>query len=186
MVSYDDSIYLVLCCQKGDRRSLAELAELVQERLWGHLCKMTSDGDAAGDVLQEVLLTLICRIKQLRNAESFWPWIMAVARSKVQESFRSKSTRQKFEKELRLRSGVRQVDFQIQIEQREELRQIYLAGQELNRLYAEIFVLRCFGNLSYQEIADITGCGHKNVYVHFHRARKHLCKRFGSGMDEYF
>lgn len=186
MVSYDDSVYLVLCCQKGDRRSLAELAELVQERLWGYLCKMTSDADAAGEVLQEVLLTLICRIKQLRSPERFWSWIMAVARSKVQENFRRRSTRQKFEKELRLRSGVRQVDFQIQVEQREALRQIYLVGQELNELYAEIFALRCFENLSYQEIADITGCGRKNVYVHFHRARKHLCKRFGLGMDEYF
>ncbi len=187
MVSYDDSMRLVLCCRKGDKQSLGELAQLVQERFRGYLCRMTSDDDTAGDVLQEVLLTVIRRIKQLRNPDRFWSWVAAIARNKVQENFRRSYTRARGEDVFRLRSAVqRRCDFQIRIEQREALRQLYLAGQNLGRLYAEVFELRCFKNMSYQEIAGVTGCDCKNVYVRFHRARKLLCERFGSDMDEYF
>jgi RNA polymerase sigma factor (sigma-70 family) len=187
MVSYNDSKRLVLCCQKGDRQSLGELAQLVRERLWGYLCRMTSDDDTAGDVLQEVLLTVLLRIKQLRSPDRFWSWVSAIVRSKVQENFRRSYSRARGENEFRLRSAAQQqCDFQIRIDQREALRQLYLAGQNLGGLYAEVFELRCFKSMSYQKIAGVMECDCKNVYVRFHRARKLLCERFSSDMDEYF
>lgn len=187
MVSYDDSVRLVLCCQKGDRQSLGKLAQLVQQRFWGYLCKKTSNDDTAADILQEILLTVVLKIKQLRNPERFWSWVTAVARSKVQENFRRSDSRSRGEDEFGRNSSVnRRRDFRIQIEHREALRKIYLACKDLRGSYATVFELRCFKNMSYSEIVDVTGYDLKNVYIRFHRARKFLCKRFRIGVNEFF
>lgn len=189
MVSYDDSVHLVLCCRKGDRRSLERLAQLIQERLRGYLRRMISNEDVAEDVLQEVLLAVVLRIKHLRSPERFWPWVVTIARNKVQDHFRKEHIRTHAENEFRLRTRHKarsRRGFQVHIEQREALRRIYLAKQKLSEMYAEVFELRCFKGISYPKIAGIIGCTRSNVYVCFHRARKLMCERFSSGMEEYF
>jgi RNA polymerase sigma-70 factor (ECF subfamily) len=189
MVSYDDSVDLVLCCQRGDRQSLGILAERVQGRLFGYLCRITSSDDAAWEILQDVLLTVVVKIKQLCRADRFWPWVRAITRRKVQDYFRANYMRRQAEAEFKLRSGRLgecHSSFQVRMERREVLRRIYTAKQELSKAYAEVFELRCFAGLSYSEIAAVTGSDCRNARLRFHRARKALCERFGPNIEEHF
>jgi DNA-directed RNA polymerase specialized sigma24 family protein len=74
---------------------------------------------------------------------------------------------------------------QVQFEQRETLRQIYISGQRLSGVHARILELRCFSGKSYSEIAAIMGGSCQNACVRLHRARKLLCKRLSVMAEEY-
>ena len=189
MVSYDSQSDLVLSCQDGDRDSLGKLAQIVSQRLWRYLCKLTSDDDIAGDILQEVLLTMIQKINQLRNPDKFWPWVKTVASSKVKEYFRKNHIRIRAEKELKLiylQNIQQRCNFQTQLSQREILRKIYYAKESLGNIYSEVFRLRCFAGMSYQEISVIMESSDQNTCVRFHRAKMLMREKFNKSIREYF
>ena len=72
-----DQVYdelLVLRCQEGDAAAFGQLVDRWQQRLWTHAHRLTSDEDAAWDVLQDCWMAIIEGISGLRDVAAFPAW----------------------------------------------------------------------------------------------------------------
>ena len=67
---------------------LAEVSSGV-ERFVRYRLPSQTDAD---DVLQEVYLSAYCNFPNLKNKESFKPWIISIARNKCNDYFRAKGS----------------------------------------------------------------------------------------------
>jgi RNA polymerase sigma-70 factor (ECF subfamily) len=166
----------------GDRVGMGRLAELVWERLYPFVFRMTLDRDATEDVIQETLLTMLRRLDSLRDCQRFWPWIYRIAWNRVQDRLRDRRLQSLHEAALlrrahgegRLSADHDPLDAQVRAE---TLERVSAAVARLNHRQRDILQLRCYEDLPYTEIAARTRTSPDKVRVRFHRAKKSLKTR---------
>lgn len=78
MTTSNQEAQWVLRAQCDDRDALESLLGSVQPALYRYLCRLVG-ATSAGDVLQEVLITLFRKLTALNQAELFRPWAYRVA-----------------------------------------------------------------------------------------------------------
>ena len=165
--------------RSGGQAGMSRLAVLVWERLFPFVLRTIRSRDAAEDILQETLLTMLRRLNSLRDGRRFWPWIYRIAWSKVQDRLRDRRRGNLRTTALRRRthaedllSGVHDpLEAQVRAE---TLQQISLAIARLNRRQRDILELRCYDDLPYTEIAARTRTSPEKVRIRFHRAKESL------------
>jgi RNA polymerase sigma-70 factor (ECF subfamily) len=180
----DESGYIQFLAEarSGGQAGMSRLAVLVWERLYPFVFRTTQDRDATEDVIQETLLTMLCRLDSLRDGQRFWAWIYRIAWSKIQDRVRDRRLRSVHETLVRQRGEAEgywsgdhdPLDAQVRAE---TLAQVSAAVAELNRQQRDILALRCYEDLPYTEIAARTRTSPEKVRVRFHRAKKSLKTR---------
>jgi RNA polymerase sigma-70 factor (ECF subfamily) len=180
----DESGYIQFLAeaQSGGRAGMGRLAVVVWERLFPFVFRLTQDRDATEDVLQETLLTMLCRLKSLRDGQRFWPWIYRIAWSRVQDRVRNRRRQSLHETALRRQTHPEEgssgdndpLDTQVRAE---TLQQVSSALSRLNHEQRDVLQLRCYEDLPYTEIAARTRTSPEKVRVRFHRAKKSLRAR---------
>lgn len=175
-------IQFLVGARSGDQIVMGRLAALVWERLYPFVLRTTLDRDAAEDIVQETLLTMLCRLGSLRDDERFWPWIYRIAWSKIRNRFRHRRLQFLHERTMLLRrdagydaccSDIGPLDVQIR---EETLREVSAAIAHLNREQRDILHLRYYEDMPYTEIAARTRTTPAKARVHFHRAKNSLKK----------
>ncbi len=162
--------WLVLRCQGGEVAALDELIMRWQERLWRHALRLTSDPDAAWDVLQDTMLAISRGISRLVEPGAFGSWAYRIATNQCNDHLRRKrrqrvSLESYFAEQL---SEPRSDPSPIQaLDLQAALAQLSPAQQTLVSLrYEEGF--------SVGEIAGILGINEGTVKSRLHTARQQL------------
>jgi RNA polymerase sigma-70 factor (ECF subfamily) len=167
--------------RSGGQTALSRLAVLVWERLYPFIFRLTLSRDATEDVLQETLLTMLRRLRSLRDHQRFWPWIYRIAWNKVQDRLRDRRLQSRSATILLRRQNENEGagdNNPLAAQVREEtLEQIAAALVRLNRRQRDILRLRCYDDLPYTEIAARTRTSPDGARVRFHRATKSLKAR---------
>ena len=78
---------LVLRAQTGDLEARGELLVAVQPALRGYVRVLTRDNARADDVLQETYLIAVRKLRTLRDAALFRPWLFRIA---TREAYRGR------------------------------------------------------------------------------------------------
>lgn len=135
------------------------------------------DDSSAEDVIQEVLLTVFVRIKDVRNPQVFWTWVDIVARSKKAQYFRDLIRRRQVyenftEKQIHQSESTNSAYDEVAKKERREV--VSDAVKKLKDEHAEIIYLRHFEHKGYNEIASMTNIKRSNVGVRYHRAKRCL------------
>jgi RNA polymerase sigma-70 factor (ECF subfamily) len=175
----DESGYIQLLAEarSGGQAGMGRLAVLVWERLFPFVLRTIRSREAAEDILQETLLTMLRRLPCLRDNRRFWPWIYRVAWSKIQDRLRDRRRRGLQATALRryaelegLSSGANDpLEAQVRAE---TLQQIASAITRLNRRQQDILQLRCCEDLPYTQIAGRMCTSPEKVRIRFHRAKE--------------
>jgi RNA polymerase sigma-70 factor (ECF subfamily) len=175
----DESGYMqfLVEARSGGQAGMSRLAVLVWERLFPSVLRTIRSRDAAEDILQETLLTMLRRLNSLRDGRRFWPWIYRIAWSKVQDCLRDRHRRglqatalcRRLGAEDSLSGGHDPLEAQIRAE---TLQQIAAAIARLNRRQRDILQLRCYEDLPYTEIAARTRTSPEKIRTRFHRAKE--------------
>jgi len=168
----DRRLYLlVLRCQTGDETAFAQLLASFGGRTLAHL--RTLVGDAADDVQQEVWLTVYRRLSSLANPNGFRTWLFQTTRHRAIDYLRAR----KRERELFDDEGSVDVS---QIASSDDER-LDLSGGSVAAVFAqlapahrEVLQLRYEEDLSYAEIALVSGCAVGTVRSRLHNAKRHL------------
>ncbi len=180
MSAENEHIQLLAEVQSGDRASAGRLAALVWKRLYPFVFRTTLSHDVTEDVLQETLLSLLCRVSSLRDAARFWPWMYRIAWNKIQDTHRRRHLRSSVESDF-LRTAIRadeqraakgsMLDAQVR---EETLAQVSTAVDQLSQEHQDVVRLRYYDQLPYNDIASLTQTTPQKVRVQFHRAKKSL------------
>jgi RNA polymerase sigma-70 factor (ECF subfamily) len=162
---------LVLRCQAGDEAAFGQLLTSFGKRTLAHL--RTLVGDEAEDVQQEVWLTVYRRIGSLANPGGFRTWLFQTTRHRAIDYLRTRR------REREIFDDEAAVDITRIAETENE--RVNLAGGTVAAVFAqltpshrEVLQLRYQEDLSYEEIALVSGCAVGTVRSRLHNARRHL------------
>lgn len=155
---------LVRAYEKGSNDAFDILLKRHQDRVYNYILRIIKNEDVANDIFQETFVKAILTIKQGRYTESgkFPAWITRIAHNLIIDFYRQ-------EKSENVQSAdINDVDLlnrkelcEVTIEDviindqiKEEVKDLI---KELPQLQREVLNMRYYQNLSFKEIAELTG-----------------------------
>jgi RNA polymerase sigma-70 factor (ECF subfamily) len=173
---------LVIQAQRGNREAFERLVHKYTRLAGAIAYNVVGDFHAARDVVQEGFLKVYHSIGDLQKPDRFRSWFYGVMRSVAIDWVRKHRRRvlhlSQFADEVNLIPGRREENPEEQLKQKDLRQTILREIRDLPDSYREILILKYIEELSYQEIAGITGLTVSAIESRLHRARTILRKRF--------
>ena len=139
---------------------------------------MLNDKEMCNDIVQTVFLKFFENFNFIRNKTSTKSWLFTTARNEVFTIYRKKNVRKNvyaIENEDELSDLGIGLSEEYEMKEVKELLQIEL--DDLPEEQKEIYVLKEYGQLSYQEIAETLGVEVELVKSRLYKTRQKLIKR---------
>lgn len=144
-----------------------------RQRFFAYLIRRAGDYHLACDIMQESF----ARLYEKYTAEQFTPQLLyTIGRNLVLDALRKRKHNP---------SGMDDVDLPFDGQEhyllvRDEYRQVLAAMRHLDSDERDLLALVVSSELSYRELAEMTGLSEANVKVKIHRARKKLRAHLGA------
>ncbi len=170
---------LVLRYQAGDASAIEELVERHQGPLRYFVRSLLGRNREADDLLQDVWLTVIRKLRTLRNPGSFAPWLYRIARNRVYQDLRKNERFAALNDE-----AVPANDVESEGEfSPEDAATIHACLRRLRPGHREVLILRFFEDMTYENIAQVAGCGLGTVKSRIYHAKRALRKEMEGMAD---
>ena len=184
-----DHVRLVKGAQLGDKESLDRLTEVAGERLRVDVFRLVLQEELAGEIVQESLFEMLRVLKDLKDADRFWPWLYKIALNKVRLHYRAEQRRKAVTVSAAAEKAAQEGGEAVMAGAiSEELKDIVIgAMRRLKPRHRAVLTMRCYREMEYRQIADSMGCSEFAAKMLFYRAKKSLRKQlarfgFGKGM----
>lgn len=154
---------LVRTVLAGDRERFAELVERYQGRLVNYLQRLVRDLDEAHDLAQEVFVRVYQALDRFDPQYRFSTWLFRVAQNAAIDLIRKRRIRlvPLVQPDAERSEGYRELELasddpsaQDRLEGDERAARVRAAIERLPWEYQELIVMRHYGELAYEEIAD--------------------------------
>ena len=166
---------LVLRCQAGDQTAYTDLYRRYHAPLVYYLRRMLSSSESAEDTLQNVWIKVLRGIVSLREPEAFRTWIYRIAHNEALIWLRKHGQALELES---MDSTIPELEAgesaPLDDEEADDAQAIHATLGELNPSHREVLVLRYLEDLSYEEIAAVTGIGVGTVRSRLYYAKRTL------------
>src|SRR3954464_4593910 len=175
---------LVQTAVAGREEGFEELVRRYQRPISAYVYRMVGDYDAALDLTQEVFIKVYGSLSRYKPEYKFSTWIYKIAHNSAVDHLRRHSTREQslmkdFEGDQREISIESHRPSPEQESEREERRaEIEAVVRQLPSAYRELIVLRHSHDMSYDEIAEVTGLPLGTVKNRLFRAREMMRNLF--------
>jgi RNA polymerase sigma factor (sigma-70 family) len=172
---------LVAACRRGDGRALAQLVERYQVDVFGTALRLTRDRDVALELANAVFYKAYQNLHAYDDTRPLRPWLLRITTNETLNWLRSRRRERDHLLEGESAETALEVtaDTETQEPERaalllEERESVRAALATLPERYRVVLTLRYFDDLSYAEIAEITGQEANAVGVQLLRARNLL------------
>jgi len=135
-------------CLNGHPNAFQQLVRRYQAPLLSYLVGRTGDMEQAEEVAQETFVRAFFALARLKALGSFFSWLLGIANRVAKEQRRAECRYREAVNSLRPRSAAPSPSNDAALEQ---------ALAELPARYAEVVLLRYYGELSCMEVADRLG-----------------------------
>ena len=167
---------LVLRSQHGDRAAMEALF-LRHNQALGYYLRRMLNRDEVADLQQEVWLTVLRRLHQLREPEAFTVWLYQIARRRTYTKFFERRMTPLPDSET-LAESIDEPEPEFSVEDAEV---IHRELGSLSESHRETVLLRFMEGLTYEQIAAVTDSNPGTVRSRLHYAKAILRKR----LEEY-
>ena len=169
---------LVRTAVSGREAAFEELVRRYQRPIASYVYRMVGDYDAALDLTQEVFIKVYNSLSRYRSEFKFSTWIYKIAHNTAIDHLRRHTVRDQIitangdgpRSESAIES--RRLTPEQESEREERRSEIESVVQSLPAAYRELIVLRHSHDLSYDEIAEVTGLPLGTVKNRLFRARE--------------
>jgi RNA polymerase sigma-70 factor (ECF subfamily) len=166
----------------GSPSAFAQLYQRYKHRVYAYCNRLLRDEQSAEDAVQETFLKIHHSLHLLQKPEMFRPWLFSIARNEAYTHLRRTKHVENLENEEEVVwEENNPLDAVIETDTKDII-QHYLGL--LKPYYRELLILREYEQLSYTEIARITGLTESAVKSGLFKARKALGKKLGPILDE--
>lgn len=186
---------LVRRLKQSDERAFQEMVRLYQHKVFNLVFRMIGNREEAEDVAQEVFVTVFKAIDSFRGDSKFSTWLYRIAANQCKNRIKYLG-RRSYQHTGQLEDSEAQIhaaqpsllqphtDGPEQVLQGRQMEALLQEGIALlEEEHRTLLVLRDVEELSYHEIASITGLPEGTVKSRIHRARmalkQHLARHFG-------
>ena len=167
---------LVQSAVAGREASFEELVRRYQRPIAAYVYRMVGDYDAALDLTQEVFIKVYASLSRYRPEFKFSTWIYKIAHNAAIDHLRRHATREAVASSEPDRAEAtvesRRLSPEQESERAERCLEIETVIQMLPAPYRELILLRHSQDLSYEEIAEVTGLPLGTVKNRLFRARE--------------
>lgn len=155
----DNDFELVKNFLNGDEAAFNSIVRKYQKKIYWQARQMVGNHLDADEVTQEVLIVIFKKLRTFNFNSSLYTWIYKIVSTRSLNQLRKRQVKKFFfiddeESEVELRD---KKDIIEDITNREKLEKVNRVLQKLPPKQRQIFILRNFEQLSYDEIAKITG-----------------------------
>jgi RNA polymerase sigma-70 factor (ECF subfamily) len=141
----------------GNETAFNKIVIKYQDKIYWHARRMTGNHSDADEIVQEVLLVMYNKLKTFRFKSSLYTWIFRITSTRCINLIRKNKVKKMFSIEDSSDELKAFPDFVRELEDKEKLEKINKALQKLPVKQREVFIMRNFEDMSYEEIADISG-----------------------------
>lgn len=167
---------LVQTALAGREAGFEELVRRYQRPIAAYVYRMVGDYDVALDLTQEVFIKVYGSLSRYRAEFKFSTWIYRIAHNAAIDHLRRGAARETAiasdEDRPALALESRRLTPEQESERNERCSEIEIVVQMLTPAYRELIVLRHSNDLSYEEIAEVTGLPLGTVKNRLFRARE--------------
>ncbi|MCX6148973.1 MAG: RNA polymerase sigma factor [Ignavibacteriales bacterium] len=154
----------------GDERAFNTIAQKYQQKIYWHARRMVGNHLDADEVTQEVLIVLYNKLKDFRFNSSLYTWIFRITSTRsINQINKRRIKKILFLDDSDYESLSSDENILNNLESKEKLAELDKILQKLPVKQREVFMLRHFDGLSYEEISKISGKsigGLKSNYFH--------------------
>jgi len=157
-------------------KTFSSFYQAQSEKLFGYLIRLTGDYQLSGDIMQESFTRYLEHYgPQTQNVSL----LFTIARNAVWDNNRKRSHSKELEDDIKDDA----IDPEQQLSVREEYRKVLNAMQQLDKSERDILALTVSSDMTYRDIATVTGISEANVKVKVHRTRIKLRKILKTGEE---
>ncbi len=172
----DTDFELVKNFLNGDETAFNSIVRKYQKKIYWHARQMVGNHLDADEVTQEVLIVIYKKLRTFNFNSSLYTWIYKIISTRSLNQLRKRQVKKFFfiddeENEIELRD---KKDIIEDIANREKLEKVNRVLQKLPPKQRQIFILRNFEQLSYEEIAEITGKSVGGLKANYFHALKKI------------
>ena len=153
-----DDYELIRDFLSGDQQAFSRLARKYQEKIYWHARRMLGDYDDAHEIVQQVLLVMYNKLNTFNFNSSLYTWIYKITSTRSLNLIRKRSLKNIFT--FSSDETVRNRGYENIIQDLESKERFLTMEKNMQKLpvkQREVFILRNFDDLSYEEISKLTG-----------------------------
>jgi len=177
------SAKMIELCRKGKSQGYVWLLREYGPRLYGYFLRVTGSAADAEDMVQELFVTLLKKVKKYRHQDRFEHWLFRVAANLARDRHRRLSRQQKTISLSTSGAGDwaqnlvgREVLPEQEVLKAEQQDRLAQALAQLEPLDREIIMLRYYGNLNFKQLAEHFRMPLGTTLTKVHRGLKKLQK----------
>ena len=176
-----DDYELIQDFLSGNEQSFNILARKYQARIYWHARRMLGDHDDAHDIVQQVLLVIHNKLNTFNFSSALYTWIYKITATRSLNLIKKKKLTRLFtfsSDEIVENYGYENIIEDIEARERFIRMEKILSNLPVKQ--RQVFVMRNYDNLSYEEISDVTGKSIgtlKANYFHAFRKMKELMEK---------
>ncbi|AEW84937.1 RNA polymerase subunit sigma-24 [Flavobacterium columnare NBRC 100251 = ATCC 23463] len=150
---------------EGNENALAQLIDRHQTKIYGFIYSKVQDNEIANDIFQDVFIKVIKTLKgtgkHYNEEGKFLPWVMRIAHNLIIDTFRREKKMPKcrdteeFSVFSLITDGSPNIEMKMIAEQVEN--DLIRLIEELPEDQRQVLEMRIYDDLSFKEIAEITG-----------------------------
>jgi RNA polymerase sigma-70 factor (ECF subfamily) len=160
----------------GPHLSFPDIVRMYQQPLYWHIRRVVIVHEDAEDILQETFMKAFRHLWQLRSAEALRPWLFRIASNELNRYFRKHPALPSLE-ELPASSCCSLSEVQETDLPAAAAQVVSAAMLQMSPLQRQVFSMRYYEDMDYDQISRITGASKNVLAVSYHEARKKIEKQ---------
>lgn len=173
----DNDIIYIERCKDGDGEAFAVLYDRYIDKIYRFVYYKVFEKETTEDIVSEAFYKAFKHIVGYDETKgSFSSWLYRIARNAVIDHYRGKKETANIEDVFESGYSER---FSEKLDAKEIFKKISKHLESLSPKQREIIILRVWEDLSYKEIAEITGGSEGSVKMAFLRGIKDIREKFG-------
>lgn len=155
---------------------MEEIYKNYSQKIYKYLYGLTNDTELAQELMQETFYSAIKSINKFEGNCKISVWLYEIAKNKWKNYLRENSKRNTvlFNDSEEIEKIAFEDELLEQLSIKSETLNLYKAIHNLDEEVREVFYLRIKGDLSFKEIAEITGKSEEWARVNFYRGKLKL------------
>ncbi len=183
MNSNSDDYELIRDFLSGNEQSFNILARKYQEKIYWHSRRMVGDHDDAHEIVQQVLMVMYNKLNTFNYSSGLYTWIYKITSTRSLNLLKKRKLKRYFTFSVNEKvENIRQENIITEMESRETFNRMEKLLMMLPVKQREVFIMRNYDDLLYEEISAITGKSIgalKANYFHAFRKMKELMEKDG-------
>jgi RNA polymerase sigma-70 factor (ECF subfamily) len=162
----------------GNEVSFNKIVNKYKYKIYWHARRMTGNHFDADEVVQEVLIVMYRKMKDFQFKSSLYTWIYRIVATRSLNYLRKRSLKRVISYHDPETSTASKSDDLVQdVELKEKLKKIDELLLKLPAKQREVFILRNYDELSYEEISELTGKSVGGLKANYFHAVKKIMEQ---------